>query len=303
MNAMRGSDIYEGISSLLEEVVELLKTTKKMRTIISTAPGLTTSTTINGAISQLGKFICKVIECERATIYALNKKSDFLWSKAATGSFQVIKVPNGQGIAGSCSSKNKVINIKNAYLDNRFNQAFDKASGFVTKAILCIPIRDKNGNVEGVVQAINKYNSTQNDYSFYFSKEDEGLLEMIGQMIGLFFSSTIHFSEQKQLLHSFREISKLGIQMSQAKQIVSIIDIFQEGIIAIFQGSIAKMYLRSAENPKLVIHYSRDNKIIESPIEGSLLQNAFEGKLQKVTNTYNHPNFNGNLDCPNISSC
>ena len=95
MNAMRGSDIYEGISSLLEEVVELLKTTKKMRTIISTAPGLTTSTTINGAISQLGKFICKVIECERATIYALNKKSDFLWSKAATGSFQVIKVPNG----------------------------------------------------------------------------------------------------------------------------------------------------------------------------------------------------------------
>jgi len=66
-----------------------------MRTIISTAPGLTMATTVNGAITELGGFICKVIECERATIYSLNKKSDFLWSKAATGSHHVIKVPNG----------------------------------------------------------------------------------------------------------------------------------------------------------------------------------------------------------------
>ena len=44
-----------------------------------------------------------------------------------------------------------------------------------------------------------------------------------------------------------------------------------------------------------MIHYSRDDIFVESPIEGSLLQGAFEGKLRKVTNTYNHPSFNGKL--------
>ena len=48
-----------------------------------------------------------------------------------------------------------VINIPDAYADDRFDQSHDAATGFRTRSILCAPVRDGNDKVIGVIQAIN----------------------------------------------------------------------------------------------------------------------------------------------------
>ena len=67
-----------------------------------------------------------------------------------------IRVPIGKGLSGTVAADGNIINIAEAYHDDRFNQAYDKKSGYRTKTILCHPIRADTGAVIGVVQLINK---------------------------------------------------------------------------------------------------------------------------------------------------
>lgn len=52
--------------------------------------------------------------------------------------------------------------------DRRFSDEIDKLTGYKTKSLLCMPIRNSDGEIIGVAQAINK-NSNGN----LFTEDDE----------------------------------------------------------------------------------------------------------------------------------
>ena len=81
-----------------------------------------------------------------------------------------IRIPKSSGIAGLVATGGKVVNIPDAYQDSRFNKDFDMKSGFHTKTILCLPIKNGDDAVVGVLQLINKLEGP-------FTKADEELLE------------------------------------------------------------------------------------------------------------------------------
>lgn len=56
--------------------------------------------------------------------------------------------------------------------DDRFNCEIDTLTGYRTKALLCMPIKDSSGDVIGVAQVINKLNGE------YFSETDEKVKEL-----------------------------------------------------------------------------------------------------------------------------
>ena len=62
--------------------------------------------------------------------------------------------------------------VDDAYADPRFNAAIDRETGYVTKTVLCVPIRTGKGEVIGVAQALNKVGGL-------FGKNDQTLLEGI----------------------------------------------------------------------------------------------------------------------------
>ena len=75
------------------------------------------------------------------------KANKTIFAKVIDG-MKAIVLPIGVGIAGQSAENNgNVINIKDAYLDDRFNSAFDKKSGYRTKSILCIPVYDTTNNM------------------------------------------------------------------------------------------------------------------------------------------------------------
>ena len=62
--------------------------------------------------------------------------------------------------------------VNDAYADCRFNPTIDGQTGFVTKSILCAPVRSVTGEIIGVAQCLNKRRGR-------FSDEDLRLLEEI----------------------------------------------------------------------------------------------------------------------------
>jgi hypothetical protein len=53
-----------------------------------------------------------------------------------------------------------MLNIPDAYQDDRFNSAIDTETGFRTGSVLCVPLHDQYGELIGVAQALNHANGT-----------------------------------------------------------------------------------------------------------------------------------------------
>lgn len=57
--------------------------------------------------------------------------------------------------------------------DRRFSDEIDKLTGYKTKSLLCMPIRNSDGEIIGVAQAINKTSSVE-----LFTEDDEKVMEL-----------------------------------------------------------------------------------------------------------------------------
>lgn len=109
------------------------------------------------------------IQAERGTLYLLDKERNELWAKAAQGKdVAEIRLPIGKGLAGYVARTGETVNIPDAYTDPRFNPEIDKKSGFHTRNVLCMPMKNKEAEIVGVFQFLNKRSGafTDDDASF-----------------------------------------------------------------------------------------------------------------------------------------
>ncbi|KAL7698506.1 cAMP specific phosphodiesterase [Lotmaria passim] len=92
---------------------------------------------------------------------------------------KVVVISAGTGIAGYVAATGKVVNIPNAYEDERFNRDVDKQTGYHTRTILCLPIMYE-GTIVAVAQLINKQDMvTESGLRLprVFGRRDEELFE------------------------------------------------------------------------------------------------------------------------------
>jgi type II secretory ATPase GspE/PulE/Tfp pilus assembly ATPase PilB-like protein/GAF domain-containing protein len=135
--------------------------------------------------------IPEVFRCERTTIFALDTKESVLYSLAKTGGeFREIRVAiDPSSIAGFVAAAKHPVNLPNVYeaADLRrihpqlqFDDRWDKASGFVTRQMLCVPVLYE-GNLLGVLQIINRQDRTP------FSPRDAANADEVARALGTAF--------------------------------------------------------------------------------------------------------------------
>jgi signal transduction histidine kinase len=113
----------------------------------------------------------KSTEADRGTVYLVDSIKQELWSKVFGGENMIeIRLPIGKGIAGAVAQLGETINIPDAYSDPRFNPEVDKRSGYRTRNILCMPMKNKDGTIIGVFQLLNKKDGP-------FSLDDEHFID------------------------------------------------------------------------------------------------------------------------------
>ena len=99
----------------------------------------------------------RVTQADRGSLFIHDRKHKQLWSKIADDVAE-IRVASNAGIVGAVCQSAKALNIEDAYKDPRFNRRIDTATGYRTRTILCVPIKNQRGEVVAVVQCINKLN-------------------------------------------------------------------------------------------------------------------------------------------------
>lgn len=140
---------------------------------------------LSSLIFTITRRTAEMIGTDRATLFVVDPIAQQMWSMQGEIN---IRIPINAGIAGTCATTGEIINIKDAYKDDRFNPAFDKKSGYHTTTILCIPMKLQTGQVVGVLQLINKFDGV-------FTDDDAKLLTIILDDAAPKFSSIGHFQK------------------------------------------------------------------------------------------------------------
>ena len=150
---------------------------------------------IDNLIKNIAEETKTALNADRCTVYLYDKERNELYSKVATGieGFKELRIPANKGLAGHVAQTGETINIKDAYKDKRFNPEVDKKTGYKTKTILCMPIKNFNQEIIGVFQVLNKFDET-------FTIDDEDLLIAISSSAGISLENAQLFEKQNKLL-------------------------------------------------------------------------------------------------------
>ncbi|BFZ22439.1 hypothetical protein BsWGS_25478 [Bradybaena similaris] len=81
-----------------------------------------------------------------------------------------IRVPWGHGIIGHVAETGETVNLQEAMKDHRYNDELVKITGYQAETLLCMPIKNADGEIVGVAQALN------NNKEGGFSRDDEKIL-------------------------------------------------------------------------------------------------------------------------------
>ncbi len=134
-------------------------TVANLRKVLALTSVLNSTLKLNELLALIMKTSSEVMRSEVASLLLIDETSQELVFRVALGGKGTVleekfRVKMGEGIAGSVAASGKPEIVNAPHKDPRFAKRFDDSTGFVTRAILCVPMKAR-GKVIGVLQAIN----------------------------------------------------------------------------------------------------------------------------------------------------
>lgn len=132
--------------------------------------------------------ISEVMEAERTSLYVLDWEGREIWTKVAEG-IDEIRIPLGSGISGRVAETGEMINVADAWELPYFDRSFDEKNRFRTRSVLCLPIKNHEREIIGVLQVINKKSGD------CFSRQDEVFLRALASQVGIALDNSLLLNE------------------------------------------------------------------------------------------------------------
>jgi HD-GYP domain-containing protein (c-di-GMP phosphodiesterase class II) len=104
-----------------------------------------------------------------------------------------VRLKKGEGIAGWVAEKGEAIIIHDVQSDQRFFKTADKRSTFITRDMVCVPVKTKD-KVIGVLEAINRKNGI-------FDEEDKEALTSLANQVAIAIENANLYQELKEVFY------------------------------------------------------------------------------------------------------
>jgi len=249
----------------------LLASHEQILLLFDVAVAVAQTLDLDTLVAQIITKISEALHAERSSLFLLDRDTNELWAKKAEGSSMgELRFPRTRGLAGSVATTGAVLNIRDAYADARFNPAFDQATGFRTRTVLCAPVRNRDGEIIGVTQVMNKRDGV-------FDGDDESLLQALASQIAVALENAQLYArtvEMKNYLASVQEsISNSILTLDQDYHVVTA----NRAALALLQrplDTLVKQDIRTllgAENAHLVGYvdqvYATQHALVDYDVE------------------------------------
>ena len=194
----------------LQPGVELPSALRERNAMLTVSQLLSTKIELNELLGIIINELVDVIRAEGGTLYLVDHSTNELYSRILLddiGELQEIRLHLGEGIAGDVALTGRLVNIRDAYKDTRFQSEFDQQSGYHTRSMLVVPLRNHQQEIIGVVQLVNKRGG-------YFTSRDERLVIAMAAQVAVSIENARLYAQEieqrllNQELETAREIQR-----------------------------------------------------------------------------------------------
>jgi len=237
----------DAIYQLIRDVESAVKLVQRMREYIIITASLANCSLIEEILAFIIKDACKIMDCERTSIFMYDNLSDMLVVHTGEGlKRNEIRLPKNVGIIGSVFLKGEIIRVDDAYADSRFNNDFDRKSNYVTKSILAAPLKDSSGVSFGVIQSINKNNNAK------FTDDDEELIHLFSLHISQIMKSAKTNDQNISYIAKLKMIISFKEQVLKIENLLQFSSCIENIIMNVFASQCSQILIFNEQKNKLV---------------------------------------------------
>jgi len=180
---------------------------EKLAAILDICQKMNSERDLGALLDLIAREATNLLGCDRASIFLLDAERHELWSKVALGSDEILRFDASRGIVGTAAMTGKTVNVRDAYSDPRFYTAIDGQTGYRTRNVLAVAMRNQRGETIGAFETLNKHTGA------FSSRDEEWLLALAShaaiaietaQLIGELRRSQDELAQQNA--HLWREV-------------------------------------------------------------------------------------------------
>jgi two-component system, OmpR family, phosphate regulon sensor histidine kinase PhoR len=222
----------------------------------------------------------RVMQAEASSVFLIDRQTDELYFEVATGpkeeEVKKIRLKKDEGIAGWVASTGVSLLVPDVSKDPRFAKRVDAETHFITRSILCVPLKVRNQMI-GVVQVVNRLGAES------FSESEIKFLEALASQAAIAIENTNlyeHLEERAEQLN--KELKKVNIKLAIEKQrIESIVQSMEDAVIAVDRENKIVMANRLAEK----VFSIRSEQVINKTIRESISKSEVIDNFSKVSSS------------------
>ena len=190
-------------ASRAEAAGRLVDGIRHLSSLVEVSEIVTENFSLDHQLPRLIELITERLDAERGTLFLHDPESGELFSRVAQGEgLTEIRISDTDGIVGSVFGSGMTEIITDAYGDSRFNREVDRRTGYRTRDLLSVPLRNQAGQVMGVTQVLNKRSGR-------FTEVDVALVEAINR-------------QAANALNQARLIERLEQQQREERELLAI---------------------------------------------------------------------------------
>jgi Serine phosphatase RsbU, regulator of sigma subunit len=133
---------------------------ERLRTLVEASKLINSSIEPDALFASILTVARNELHVDRGTLYFVDDQKQEIWTKIAGELSNEIRLPVGKGLAGIVAATGEAVILHDAYTDPRFDRSLDQKTGYRTRSMLCVPIKNRGERVVGVLQLLNKTNGS-----------------------------------------------------------------------------------------------------------------------------------------------
>lgn len=279
-----------GKAELFYRITEMLRRTSALADI---ANRVSDSLSLDVLFPLLMEVVTEALNADRSSLFLYDPETRELFSRVVQGdTIGEIRFPCGLGVAGSVFMSGEAEIIADAYADPRFNQEFDRRTGYRTRNILCVPIRNKKREVIGITQALNKHAGD-------FDADDQHLLEGLSLQASAALENACLFEKVERQQREEAMLLEISISIIAEIHLDPLLLKIMNAATALLEADRGTLFLYDASANELFSRVAGGiaGKEIRFPADAGIAGECFSsGRVINIADAYADPRFNADFD-------
>jgi len=222
--------------------------------LIEISHAQSSGTNLLSILSLIKDVAVRLMDAERASIFLIDSQQDELWTLIADGA-DMIRIPRGKGIVGEVIDTNSPVTVSDTSKDSRFFPDIDRKTGFTTRSILCVPLRNRSGTALGAVEVLNKSNGL-------FESEDERFLEVLGTQAGWAIENVEMYEDIQQNLSQLHLLLDLQDRVNMSMRMDQVFSVFLSKLLPVIDGTAGIIRIGSLDERPTYFGYTPEDGLI-----------------------------------------